>query len=71
MVSETLRWGGDFSAYPMGLLNIAGLLHSGIVAYVFWALMDKRVALVHIAVLYTVISTLWVTEGKLYCSIVC
>jgi hypothetical protein len=41
------------------------LIHSGIVAFVFVLLMPPRVALVHVAVLAFVMTTLFVTEGTL------
>jgi len=63
----TLLWGGDFSHWPFALIQTAALLHSGVVAYVFWLLMrdDLSMLLAHLLPLYAVITTLAVTEGTI------
>mmetsp|Transcript_19928 Transcript_19928/g.28647 ORF Transcript_19928/g.28647 Transcript_19928/m.28647 type:complete len:231 (-) Transcript_19928:181-873(-) len=55
----SLCWGGvEAEMYQI-------LIHSGIVALVFFVLMPLRVGLLHISILGAVMTTLYVTEGTL------
>lgn len=65
VAKPTLHWGGDFTAWPFAMIQVAAALHSGLVAYVFTLVMPFRVALVHIMPLLGVITTLAVTEGTI------
>ena len=61
----TLFWGGDFTDWPFLMIQIGAILHSGLVAYVFYLLMPRRVALVHLVTLGLVVSTLLLTEHRM------
>jgi len=63
---DSLFWGGDFEMWPFWLVQAGATLHSGLVAYGFTLIMPRgRVLAVHLFFLASVVSTLWLTEGRM------
>ena len=61
----TLFWGGDFTMWPYWLIQTGACLHSGLVAFVMYLLLPRKVSNVHNLVLFFVVLTLLVTEGRM------
>ena len=61
----TLFWGGDFTMWPYWLIQFGACMHSGLVAFVMYLLLPKKVSNVHNFVLLCVVLTLLITEGRM------
>ena len=63
---DMLFWGGDFDMWTFTVVQIGATLHSGLVAYGFTLIMPRgRVLAAHLLFLGLVVSTLWITEGRM------
>lgn len=65
VLHDTLFWGGNFTMFPTILIQIGATLHSGLVAWGFYAIMPGRVMWAHLLPITGVVCTLIVTEGRM------